>query len=112
MSFLPQADLILVLVDGEISERGSYQELLNRNGAFADFIHTFVSSERKECFSEASQRGNITVVCVQAFILAENIYMRFLWMLVTPPGYSTRESSVTNNVVWCTACFSFVALLK
>uniref|UniRef100_A0A672T5Q6 ABC-type glutathione-S-conjugate transporter n=1 Tax=Sinocyclocheilus grahami TaxID=75366 RepID=A0A672T5Q6_SINGR len=61
MSFLPQADLILVLVDGEISERGSYQELLNRNGAFADFIHTFASSERKDCFSEASQRGNITV---------------------------------------------------
>ncbi|XP_052415241.1 multidrug resistance-associated protein 1 [Carassius gibelio] len=58
MSFLPQADLILVLVDGEISERGSYQELLNRNGAFADFIHTFASSERKECFSEASQRGS------------------------------------------------------
>uniref|UniRef100_A0A672T7S4 ABC-type glutathione-S-conjugate transporter n=1 Tax=Sinocyclocheilus grahami TaxID=75366 RepID=A0A672T7S4_SINGR len=49
MSFLPQADLILVLVDGEISERGSYQELLNRNGAFADFIHTFASSERKDC---------------------------------------------------------------
>uniref|UniRef100_A0A9J8A459 ABC-type glutathione-S-conjugate transporter n=1 Tax=Cyprinus carpio carpio TaxID=630221 RepID=A0A9J8A459_CYPCA len=69
MSFLPQADLILVLVDGEISERGSYQELLNRNGAFADFIHTFASSERKECFSEASQRGNITMVCVRAFIL-------------------------------------------
>uniref|UniRef100_A0A672NUW7 ABC-type glutathione-S-conjugate transporter n=1 Tax=Sinocyclocheilus grahami TaxID=75366 RepID=A0A672NUW7_SINGR len=66
MSFLPQADLILVLVDGEISERGSYQELLNRNGAFADFIHTFASSERKECFSEASQRGNITVVCVKS----------------------------------------------
>uniref|UniRef100_A0A8C1PEU6 ABC-type glutathione-S-conjugate transporter n=1 Tax=Cyprinus carpio TaxID=7962 RepID=A0A8C1PEU6_CYPCA len=62
MSFLPQADLILVLVDGEISERGSYQELLNRNGDFADFIHTFASSERKECLSEASQRGNITVV--------------------------------------------------
>uniref|UniRef100_A0A8C2GUF2 ABC-type glutathione-S-conjugate transporter n=1 Tax=Cyprinus carpio TaxID=7962 RepID=A0A8C2GUF2_CYPCA len=53
MSFLPQADLILVLVDGEISERGSYQELLNRNGDFADFIHTFASSERKECLSEA-----------------------------------------------------------
>ncbi|KTG05519.1 hypothetical protein cypCar_00014280 [Cyprinus carpio] len=58
MSFLPQADLILVLVDGEISERGSYQELLNRNGDFADFIHTFASSERKECLSEASQRGS------------------------------------------------------
>uniref|UniRef100_A0A8C6P2K1 ABC-type glutathione-S-conjugate transporter n=1 Tax=Nothobranchius furzeri TaxID=105023 RepID=A0A8C6P2K1_NOTFU len=39
-SFLPQADLILVLVEGEITESGSYQELLSRHGAFADFIHT------------------------------------------------------------------------
>uniref|UniRef100_A0A7N6B9Z8 ABC-type glutathione-S-conjugate transporter n=1 Tax=Anabas testudineus TaxID=64144 RepID=A0A7N6B9Z8_ANATE len=48
MSFLPQADLILVLVDGEITESGSYQELLGRHGAFADFIHTFANTERKE----------------------------------------------------------------
>uniref|UniRef100_A0A8C4NUQ3 ABC-type glutathione-S-conjugate transporter n=1 Tax=Dicentrarchus labrax TaxID=13489 RepID=A0A8C4NUQ3_DICLA len=45
MSFLPQADHILVLVDGEITESGSYQELLSRHGAFADFIHTFASTE-------------------------------------------------------------------
>lgn len=54
MSFLPQADLILVLVDGEITESGSYQELLSRHGAFADFIHTFANTERKE---SAIQRG-------------------------------------------------------
>uniref|UniRef100_A0A671V7K3 ABC-type glutathione-S-conjugate transporter n=1 Tax=Sparus aurata TaxID=8175 RepID=A0A671V7K3_SPAAU len=48
MSFLPQADHILVLVDGEITESGSYQELLSRHGAFADFIHTFANTERKE----------------------------------------------------------------
>uniref|UniRef100_A0A8D3DKG1 ABC-type glutathione-S-conjugate transporter n=1 Tax=Scophthalmus maximus TaxID=52904 RepID=A0A8D3DKG1_SCOMX len=48
MSFLPQADLILVMVDGAITESGSYQELLSRHGAFADFIHTFASTERKE----------------------------------------------------------------
>uniref|UniRef100_A0A673C9S6 ABC-type glutathione-S-conjugate transporter n=1 Tax=Sphaeramia orbicularis TaxID=375764 RepID=A0A673C9S6_9TELE len=55
MSFLPQADLILVLVDGEITESGSYQELLSRHGAFADFIHTFANTERKE---SVIQRGN------------------------------------------------------
>ncbi|KAJ8363882.1 hypothetical protein SKAU_G00127130 [Synaphobranchus kaupii] len=54
MSFLPQADLILVLVDGEITEMGSYLELLGRHGAFADFIHAFASSERKE---SSVQRG-------------------------------------------------------
>uniref|UniRef100_A0A7N8WS45 ABC-type glutathione-S-conjugate transporter n=1 Tax=Mastacembelus armatus TaxID=205130 RepID=A0A7N8WS45_9TELE len=52
MSFLPQADLILVLVDGEITESGSYQELLSRHGAFADFIHTFASTERKESLAQ------------------------------------------------------------
>lgn len=54
MSFLPQADHILVLVEGEITESGSYQELLSRHGAFADFIHTFARTERKE---SAIQRG-------------------------------------------------------
>uniref|UniRef100_A0A3P8Q6F2 ABC-type glutathione-S-conjugate transporter n=1 Tax=Astatotilapia calliptera TaxID=8154 RepID=A0A3P8Q6F2_ASTCA len=54
MSFLPQADLILVLVDGEITESGSYQELLSHHGAFADFIHTFASTERKETGSRRS----------------------------------------------------------
>uniref|UniRef100_A0A674MDI5 ABC-type glutathione-S-conjugate transporter n=1 Tax=Takifugu rubripes TaxID=31033 RepID=A0A674MDI5_TAKRU len=54
MSFLPQADHILVLVDGEITESGSYQELLSRHGAFAEFIHTFARTERKE---SAIQRG-------------------------------------------------------
>uniref|UniRef100_A0A8C7R9Q6 ABC-type glutathione-S-conjugate transporter n=1 Tax=Oncorhynchus mykiss TaxID=8022 RepID=A0A8C7R9Q6_ONCMY len=54
MSFLPQADLILVLVDGEITESGSYQELLSRHGAFADFIHTFASNDRKESVTETA----------------------------------------------------------
>ncbi|MBN3303875.1 MRP1 protein, partial [Amia calva] len=46
LSFLPQADLILVLVDGEITEMGSYQELLDRHGAFADFLHTYANTEQ------------------------------------------------------------------
>ncbi|RXM37152.1 Multidrug resistance-associated protein 1 [Acipenser ruthenus] len=48
LSYLPQVDLILVLVDGEITEMGSYQELLNRQGAFAEFIRAYTSTECKE----------------------------------------------------------------
>eukprot|EP00066_Takifugu_rubripes_P022062 XP_011611328.1 PREDICTED: multidrug resistance-associated protein 1-like isoform X2 [Takifugu rubripes] len=60
MSFLPQADHILVLVDGEITESGSYQELLSRHGAFAEFIHTFARTERKESAIQraGSRRSN------------------------------------------------------
>uniref|UniRef100_A0A674E8J7 ATP-binding cassette, sub-family C (CFTR/MRP), member 6a n=1 Tax=Salmo trutta TaxID=8032 RepID=A0A674E8J7_SALTR len=62
MSFLPQADLILVLVDGEITESGSYQELLSRQGAFADFIRMFASNDRKESVTEtAAQRGRTSL---------------------------------------------------
>lgn len=35
---LPQADQILVLVNGAIAEMGSYQDLLNRNGALVGLL--------------------------------------------------------------------------
>ena len=35
---LPQVDQIIVLKDGEISEVGSYKELLTQKGAFAEFL--------------------------------------------------------------------------
>lgn len=41
ISFLPQVDNIMVLVDGRVSEMGSYQGLLNQNGAFAEFLRNY-----------------------------------------------------------------------
>uniref|UniRef100_A0A8C0H6T7 ABC-type glutathione-S-conjugate transporter n=1 Tax=Chelonoidis abingdonii TaxID=106734 RepID=A0A8C0H6T7_CHEAB len=48
INILPQVDNIVLMVDGEISETGSYQELLQRNGAFADFLHSYNNPEEKE----------------------------------------------------------------
>ncbi|NWZ41535.1 MRP3 protein, partial [Brachypodius atriceps] len=45
ISFLPQVDHIIVLVDGKISEMGSYQELLNQNKAFAEFLRNYALDE-------------------------------------------------------------------
>lgn len=56
LSFLPQADLILVMEDGEITEMGSYAELLSRKNTFADFVKAFSVSERKEC---TTHRGKL-----------------------------------------------------
>lgn len=47
INILPQVDNIVLLVDGTISEIGSYQELLQRNGAFAEFLHSHVAAEEK-----------------------------------------------------------------
>ncbi|MGH0163405.1 UNVERIFIED_CONTAM: hypothetical protein FKN15_051191 [Acipenser sinensis] len=41
ITFLPQVDNIVVLVDGSVSEMGSYQELLTQNGAFAEFLRNY-----------------------------------------------------------------------
>ncbi|KFP80701.1 Canalicular multispecific organic anion transporter 2, partial [Apaloderma vittatum] len=41
ISFLPQVDHIVVLVDGKISEMGSYQDLLKQNKAFAEFLRNY-----------------------------------------------------------------------
>ncbi|XP_029456115.1 canalicular multispecific organic anion transporter 2 isoform X2 [Rhinatrema bivittatum] len=48
ISFLPQMDHIIVLVDGKISEMGSYQELLKKNGAFAEFLRNYAPDEDVE----------------------------------------------------------------
>ncbi|KAH9635556.1 hypothetical protein HF086_003170 [Spodoptera exigua] len=38
VSYLAQTDLVVVLRDGEVSEAGSYQQLLDKKGAFAEFL--------------------------------------------------------------------------
>lgn len=38
ITYLPEVDNIFVLKDGEISEEGTYKELLDKKGAFAEFL--------------------------------------------------------------------------
>lgn len=38
ITYLPQTDKVVVLKDGEVSEIGTYQELLDRKGAFSEFL--------------------------------------------------------------------------
>lgn len=50
ITFLPQTDKIVVLKDGEISELGTYQELLDKKGAFSEFLvqHITESVEQED----------------------------------------------------------------
>uniref|UniRef100_A0A8D0B9V4 ABC-type glutathione-S-conjugate transporter n=1 Tax=Salvator merianae TaxID=96440 RepID=A0A8D0B9V4_SALMN len=56
VQFLPQMDNIIVIVNGVISEMGTFQELLQRQGAFADFLksHSADRAEEKEGKEHAS----------------------------------------------------------
>ncbi|XP_062521920.1 ATP-binding cassette sub-family C member 3-like isoform X2 [Corticium candelabrum] len=70
VSFLPQVDQILVMTNGYISETGTYNELLQQDGAFADFLktHTGVGSnnnklqesiEKEKCNESKSYQKNV-----------------------------------------------------
>ena len=48
VGFLPYVDNIVVLVDGQISEIGSYKELLTHDGAFAQFLKNYLSEEMQK----------------------------------------------------------------
>ena len=48
LSFLPQCDQIVVMVDGTITEVGSYSELVDNNAAFAEFLRNYASNEKRE----------------------------------------------------------------
>ncbi|XP_048236908.1 multidrug resistance-associated protein 1-like isoform X1 [Haliotis rufescens] len=43
--WLPMTDMVVVLVDGEITEMGTYDELLSHDGAFAQFLKTYLTQE-------------------------------------------------------------------
>lgn len=45
IGFLHKVDLIVVLKNGQISEKGTFQELLARKGAFSDFLQTYLTEQ-------------------------------------------------------------------
>nr|XP_022323792.1 multidrug resistance-associated protein 1-like isoform X1 [Crassostrea virginica]XP_022323793.1 multidrug resistance-associated protein 1-like isoform X1 [Crassostrea virginica]XP_022323794.1 multidrug resistance-associated protein 1-like isoform X1 [Crassostrea virginica] len=46
--WLPMVDSIIVLIDGKISEMGTYDELLSHDGAFAQFLKTYLTQENPD----------------------------------------------------------------
>ena len=43
--WLPNVDTIVVIDNGQISEMGSYEQLIKHNGPFAHFLETFLLHE-------------------------------------------------------------------
>ncbi|XP_044754614.1 multidrug resistance-associated protein 1 isoform X1 [Coccinella septempunctata] len=58
ITYLPQMDQILVMKDGEISETGTYQELLDKKGAFAEFLINHINAAVDEEDSDLDELTN------------------------------------------------------
>lgn len=48
LHFLPQVDYILTVADGQIKERGTYNELIANDGVFSKFVKEFGSKQEEE----------------------------------------------------------------
>uniref|UniRef100_A0A671QUL1 Canalicular multispecific organic anion transporter 2-like n=1 Tax=Sinocyclocheilus anshuiensis TaxID=1608454 RepID=A0A671QUL1_9TELE len=68
ISFLPQVDNILVMVDGRVSEMGSYQDLLKQNGAFAEFLRNY----SLEDIIEDDESVRLSSVCCRQMSIMSN----------------------------------------
>ena len=54
LGFLPQCDKVIALEDGMIAESGSYAELIDSDGAFAEFLQTHTN-----CFNKAEDDAGV-----------------------------------------------------
>ena len=55
-------DMVIVLVDGKISEMGSYDELLSHDGAFAQFLKTYLTQENDD-EEEEDEESRWSLIC-------------------------------------------------
>ena len=72
ITFLSQVDNILVMIDGRVSETGSYQDLLRQNGAFAEFLRNYSLEdiiEDDDGTSTLLVLGPLVFVCVCAYTI-------------------------------------------
>ncbi|KAM8860010.1 ATP-binding cassette sub-family C member 2 isoform 1-T2 [Spinachia spinachia] len=62
VSFLPYVDEIVVLVNGKVSEVGSYNSLRASRGAFSEFLDTYAKDQRKQTPSESNRYEDVADV--------------------------------------------------
>ncbi len=46
VGFLPQCDVVMSLEEGVVTEMGTYDQLIESNGDFAEFIRVFINTEK------------------------------------------------------------------
>jgi hypothetical protein len=74
ISFLPKTDMIITMVDGKIGEMGTFKDLMNHNGAFADFLNNYMSEKVKDNYCEDDGINHYYVLINIVLNVFMNIY--------------------------------------
>ncbi|NWX95541.1 MRP6 protein, partial [Nothoprocta ornata] len=91
INILPQVDNIVVLVDGSISEVGSYEELLQRNGAFTEFLHSHITEEKADSGLPGNQKK------LEIFFQPDHNFVCFTSESSVRSSTMKRETSLANQ---------------
>ena len=73
VTFLPRCHLVVVMRDGCVSEAGSYDDLLERDGAFAEFIKTYLQETEELSDDDMSSDGETSATCEPSFMLCSHL---------------------------------------
>ena len=76
ISYLRYVDIVVVMKDGVISEIGNYEQLIEQQGAFAEFLANYFNEALE--YSSAEEEGKTTLLFVINFIFSSLLRVCFL----------------------------------
>lgn len=92
ITYLPECDNIFVLKDGEVSEEGTYKELLEKKGSFAEFLIQHL----QEVNEEAEDLDEIKAV-LESAVTSEELKAKFERAISTTRSRSDSTSSAGSG---------------
>ena len=122
LTFLPSTDKIIVLKDGQISETGTFKELMQRNGYFSELIKQYSSNtidkeEDTDQIEKKIKSGTIKEVDTEKSRLVEveraetgkvkfSVYFRYFkaiswfWCTIVFLNYALMQAASAGSNVW------------
>ena len=75
--------------NGRISEIGTYAELIDNNGAFAEFVRTYASMEESDEGEKAGRVKQLYILNMQQSCCRTRAFYQLLYIVLwNPPHYS------------------------
>ncbi|XP_055636693.1 multidrug resistance-associated protein 1-like isoform X2 [Toxorhynchites rutilus septentrionalis] len=90
ITFLPNVDNIFVVKDGEISESGTYQELLDQKGAFAEFMINHI---------QEMDENDEEIQVLQA-TLKDELSQRVIQRAISVRSDQSDETATNRRISW------------
>ncbi|CAG2101456.1 unnamed protein product [Medioppia subpectinata] len=97
VTILPNVDQIVVIKNGYVSESGTYEELISKNGYFAQFVAEYLSEQPDNELENEDKFSDESVKCLKEQTFDKNIIQQKL-TIKTSAQMTGAERSETSSV--------------